>query len=180
MSVASPRHHADATERLSELADDQAIDTWTVIETDDRPSSCCSTKPRPQTPSGSLAPTCGTPLGELILGSVSEDLVRDVERPMVVVGPNATTPRSGNILAVALDGSAESEAVLPAAARAVRRFHLELRLLQVATGDVPSGTTETSYLALVAARLAAPGCRDYDVLHGKDVAAHPRRLRQRP
>jgi len=170
LSVASPHHYADASERLRELADDQGIGTWTVIETDDRPEEVLFDEAITQAALWFVGSHARTSLGELILGSVSEDLVRDVERPMVVVGPHATTPRTGNVLAVALDGSVESEAVLPSALELARRFHLELRLLQMATGDVPTDVVETSYLAHVAARLAPPGCRDYDLLHGKDAA----------
>ncbi|HEY5876203.1 MAG TPA: universal stress protein, partial [Ilumatobacteraceae bacterium] len=136
LSVAAPHHYADASERLRELADDQGVATWTVIETDDRPEVVLFDEAISQAALWFVGSHARTSLGELILGSVSEDLVRDIERPMVVVGPHATTPRMGNVLAIALDGSVESEAVLPAALELARRFHLDLRLLQITTGDV--------------------------------------------
>ncbi|MGD9705635.1 MAG: universal stress protein [Acidimicrobiia bacterium] len=171
LSVATKHHYADAAERLRQLAEDQGAGAWTVIETEDPAEQVLFDKAL--TTHGALwfvGSHARTSLGELLLGSVSEDLVRDVERPMVVVGPKAVTPRSGNVLAVALDGTVGSEAVLPAALELARRFNLELRLLQMATTEVPTDVAETSYLARVAARLGAPGCRDYDVLHGKDAA----------
>ena len=170
LSVASPRRHADAEVRLSELAASRGVGTWTVMETDDSPEQVLFGEATTAAALWFVGSHARTSLGELILGSVSEDLVRDIERPVVVVGPKATTTRSGNVLAVALDGSVASEAILPVALELARQFDFELRILQMVTGEPPSDVVETSYLARVAADLAPPGCRSYDVLHGKDAA----------
>jgi nucleotide-binding universal stress UspA family protein len=114
------------------------------------------------------------PLGELLAGSLSEDLVRQAHAPVVLVGPHATAAPVGRVLAVALDGTAESEAILPTATDLAGGLGMSLRLLQVGRpAPLPTDVTETAYLASVAARLSSipPRGADYDTLHG-DHPAH--------
>jgi nucleotide-binding universal stress UspA family protein len=111
---------------------------------------------------------------ELFLECLSEDLVREAHMPVVLVGPHCTTAPTGGFLAVALDDTDESEAILPAAADLAPALGMTLRLLQVAeSGDqLPADAIETGYLAHVAAKLN-PITRtevDYDLLHGHDPA----------
>jgi nucleotide-binding universal stress UspA family protein len=112
---------------------------------------------------------------ELFLESLSEDLVREAHMPVVLVGPHCTTAPTGRFLAVALDCTDESEAILPAAADLAPALGMTLRLLQVAESGadpLPADTVETGYLAHVAAKIN-PITRtevDYDVLHGHDPA----------
>ena len=90
---------------------------------------------------------------ELFRESLSEDLVRDAHMPVVLVGPHCTTAPAGRFLAVALDGTDESEDILPAAAELAPAMGMTLRLLQVADTGVeplPADTIETGYLAHVA------------------------------
>jgi nucleotide-binding universal stress UspA family protein len=113
---------------------------------------------------------------ELLIESVSEDLVRDAHVPVVLVGPNVSEPPSGWFVAVALDGTGPSEAILPAAADLAAALGMTIRLLQVAGGGadgLPSDATDTGYLALVAEQIPSvePALVDYDVLHG----GHPAR-----
>jgi nucleotide-binding universal stress UspA family protein len=110
---------------------------------------------------------------ELFIKSVSEDLVRDAHMPIVLVGPHTTAAPTGRVLAVALDGSTESEAILPAAADLGMALGMMPRLLQVAGSgarDVPSDSVETGYLSRVAEKLTwlKREEADYDVLHGDD------------
>ena len=69
---------------------------------------------------------------ELFLESLSEDLVREAHMPLVLVGPHCTTAPTERFLAVALDDTDESEAILPAAADLAPALGMTLRLLQVA------------------------------------------------
>ena len=73
---------------------------------------------------------------DLFLESVSEDLVRDAHMPVVLVGPHCTTAPTGRFLVVALDGTTESEDILPAAADLALALGMTLRLLQVAKAGV--------------------------------------------
>lgn len=110
-------------------------------------------------------------MGEMIAGSVSEQLVRDAHQGVLLVGPHAKEPPLGPVLAIALDGTDESEEVLQDAAGVAAALGMSLRLLQVAgpgSVDLPRDALETAYLHRVAGR-AAPFARDevdYDVLHG--------------
>jgi nucleotide-binding universal stress UspA family protein len=111
---------------------------------------------------------------ELFLESLSEDLVREAHMPVVLVGPHCTTAPAGRFLAIALDDTNESEAILPAAADLAPALGMTLRLLQVADPgeELPADAIETGYLAHVAAKIT-PITRtevDYDVLHGHDPA----------
>ena len=121
---------------------------------------------------------------ELFLESLSEDLVREAHMPVVLVGPHCTTAPTGRFLAVALDDTDESEAILPAAADLAPALGMTLRLLQVAeSGDqLPADAIETGYLAHVATKInpiRAAAEVDYDVLHGHEPSPQHRRLRRR-
>jgi nucleotide-binding universal stress UspA family protein len=108
-----------------------------------------------------------TALGELLFGSVSADLVRDAERPIVVVGPHATARADADVLAVALDGSEMAETILPEAIRLAGVLGMRLRLLQVGLDPVPADANDTAYLARLSERvLPHPESADYDTLHG--------------
>lgn len=173
LSIATERRHADVAARLRDLAAEPGVSSWTVVETDDDADDVLFDEAL-SNPSALwfVGSHVRTALGELLLGSVSQDLVRDVQRPMVMVGPNAAVPRVGDVIVATVDGSPESEKVVPVALEMARRFNLKLRLLQVAEAGGGGGdVNETAYLARIAGRLPAPGCRDYDVLHGRDAAA---------
>ena len=124
--------------------------------------------------------------GEMLRHSLSEDLVRTSHVPVVLVGPHATAAPSGRVMAIALDGTEQSEAILPATADLSDALGMSLRLLQVAdarAAEMPIDATDTGYLSHVAAKV--PGIDhdavDYDVLHGGHpahniadyVAVHP-------
>ncbi len=107
-----------------------------------------------------------TALGELLFGSVSADLVRDAERPIVVVGPHATVRADALVLAVALDGSEMAETILPEALRVAGTLGMRLRLLEVGRDGVPDDASDTAYLARVSEQLPHPDRADYDTLYG--------------
>ena len=89
-------------------------------------------------------------LGEVIFGSLSEEFVRHAHAPVVLVGPHAEGPTDGDVLALALNGTARSESLLPDASDLASRLGMNLRLVRVAperSGVFPSDISETSYLA---------------------------------
>jgi nucleotide-binding universal stress UspA family protein len=115
---------------------------------------------------------------EVLDGSVSENIIRRSTEPVVAVGPHADTRPDASLLAVALDGSPSSEAVLPAAQALADQLGLSLMLLGVHPplqggrgAVVPPDSYETSYLARVANQLD-PTRRlvNWDVLHNDNVA----------
>ena len=107
-----------------------------------------------------------TALGELLFGSVSADLVRDAERPIVVAGPHAAVRRDATVVAVALDGSETAESILPEAIRLAGTLGFRIRLLQVGLTHVPEDASDTAYLSRVSERLPHPEHADYDTLYG--------------
>lgn len=107
-----------------------------------------------------------TAVGELLFGSVSADLVRDAEVPILVVGPRATDRAGGDVIAVALDGSEHGEAIMPAVVQLAAALGLRIRLLEVGRAHIDTDTNETAYVARVASRFDSSGVIDYDVLVG--------------
>jgi nucleotide-binding universal stress UspA family protein len=110
-------------------------------------------------------------LGELVFGSLSEDLVRDAHLPVMLVGPDVDPARRGSVVGLALDGTPRGEALLPAAMDLAANLGMSLRLLQVIeaqASDVPADTVEAGYLSNVATRYSTDP--DYEVLHARDAA----------
>lgn len=110
------------------------------------------------------------PLGELVLGSISADLVRSSHSPTVLIGPACAAPSGLRQLTVAVDGSPDALGALQVAARLSQRVGATLELVEVAeelayAGDV----AETAELHRIA-ELVDPPVRSWDVLHGNDVA----------
>jgi nucleotide-binding universal stress UspA family protein len=103
------------------------------------------------------------PIGEIALGSVSQDIVRHNPHPLVLVGPNCgPAPERYSSLIVALDGSPLAEKVLPIAADWSAHLHLTPWLFQVLPAPTPleSGSTdiyETNYVHRHAQELARQG-----------------------
>ena len=123
-------------------------------------------------------------VGEMLRYSVSEDLVRDAHVPVVLVGPNCTAAPSGRVLAVALDGTEHSEAIMPSALDLASSLGMTVRLLQVGEqiGALPTGCeAEHRMTAGRKVPAMAGGPIDCDVLHARHpaheladyVATHP-------
>ena len=123
-------------------------------------------------------------VGEMLRYSVSEDLVRDAHVPVVLVGPNCTAAPSGRVLAVALDGTEHSEAIMPSALDLASSLGMTVRLLEVGDqiGALPTDC-EAEHLMTAGRKVPAMagGPIDHDVLHARHpaheladyVAAHP-------
>ena len=109
------------------------------------------------------------PLGELVLGSVSADLVRSSSAPTLLIGPACEPVGELRRLTVAVDGSSDSLGALDVAAALSRRFAVPIELVEVTeemayTSDV----AESAELHRLALRVEPP-VRSWDVLHGHDV-----------
>jgi nucleotide-binding universal stress UspA family protein len=118
-------------------------------------------------------------LGAAILGSTTEQVLREATRPVVVVGPHfeglgSHAPRDGRLV-VCLDGSPLSERALGPARDWARQFHTTPWLVQVAqplgmhAPDLVrySEAGETNYVRRTSHVVPHS---EYDVLHAHDVA----------
>ncbi|MFP5320823.1 MAG: universal stress protein [Acidimicrobiia bacterium] len=110
------------------------------------------------------------PLGELVLGSVSADLVRSSPVPTLLIGPSCRPDVTLERLVVAVDGSVDARSALDVAVRLARRLGTPLELVEVAE-DVPytSDVAESAELHRLAASVDPP-VRAWDVLHGTDAS----------
>ena len=177
VTVAEPIMGADVRPRLDELARNVAAPTtWRIVETGGPPEAALLTElARDENRLWCVGSHARGALGELLLGSVSEDFVRHAHVPVMLVGPHAGVAPTGRVLAVALDGTEQSESILPAAAEVAVSLGMTVRLLQVAGigVHVPQDLSESAYLSRTAARVPyfERGAVDYDILHGEHPAA---------
>jgi nucleotide-binding universal stress UspA family protein len=119
-------------------------------------------------------------LRETVLGSVAEGVIRGIERPVVLVGPNnrlgQSLPTLPHVL-VGLDGSDASKAVLPAATDLALALKASIRLVQVVLEpEVINITgprmTEAAALENAAKELHDEGVdADYEIIDDHDVSA---------
>ncbi|MFN8023809.1 MAG: universal stress protein [Acidimicrobiales bacterium] len=169
VAVTTPRYAKVTAAALSSLASEQDLDaSFRVLETDtdDIEGTLVQTVLGSTDTVWCVGSHGRTALGELLFGSVSADLVRDAEVPIVVVGPHAKVRPDADVLAVALDGTASSESILPAAVAIAGELGLKLRLLQVGLAHVPPDAADTNYLAGLSHHLPHPESADYDTLYG--------------
>lgn len=118
------------------------------------------------------------------VGSVAEDVVRDVKRPVVLLGPNADLDpgEPTDKIVVPVDGSDLSEHVLPVAAGLAKALGVDVWIVSVIPpeveeaagqelGAIPYGA-ESGYVKGLAEDLAEEhGIQTgYEVLHIKDPA----------
>ena len=177
VTVAEPIMRADLQPRLAELArNTTAPTTWRIVETGGPPEAALLTElARDENRLWCVGSHARGALGELLLGSVSEDFVRHAHVPVMLVGPHAGVPPTGRVLAVALDGTEQSESILPAAAELAVSLGMTMRLVQVAgiRELVPSDVSESAYLSHAATLIPRfeREAVDYDVLHGEHPAA---------
>ena len=175
VTVVEPVDRPDVEPRLSQLAEAYGQGTtWRVVETGGPLEPVLVTELRRRENAlwcvGSHARSA---TGELLFRSISEELVRDAHLPVALVGPHVNAPPQGRVLAVALDGTPSSEAILPVASALAAGLGMTVRLLQVGeAGYWATDTTETAYLSVAARKVGTIERRavDYDVLHGKHPA----------
>jgi nucleotide-binding universal stress UspA family protein len=119
------------------------------------------------------------PVAEMVMGSVSEQVVRTSEHPVVLIGPHcAPPPIRYESLIVGLDGSALAERILPTAQAWATHLDVTPWLVHVMAGHVPLETgdddevTEAGYVHNVAARLADEGVKaEWETVRDRDPAA---------
>ncbi len=169
VSVTSPRYTNVTTAALTSLAAEQQLDASLRVLTTDNDDIEGTLVDALLTSTDSLwcvGSHGRTALGELLFGSISADLVRDAEVPIVVVGPHAAVRSDAHVMAVAVDGSDLSESILPVAVDVAAALGLTIRLLQVGIGHVPPDANDNNYLAGLSKNLPDPEHADYDTLYG--------------
>ena len=123
-----------------------------------------------------------SPIGELVLGSIAEHIVRESHAPLLLIGPGMSVHWGSGIETILLcvDTSELSEAVLPYASDLARRTGAELRLVEMLAHERATVTGasdvagESSYLHQLADRLSQEfGLQpSWDVLHGDDPGSN--------
>lgn len=120
-----------------------------------------------------------TAIGELLLGSVADEVVRRSSVPVVLVGPHVAAPRGDayHDVVLCVDGSHTSERLVPLAPALHEGLGLHPWLFQVRQGHSASGpivgadALETNQVHRIADELADRGLDvDWDVGHGDDRA----------
>jgi nucleotide-binding universal stress UspA family protein len=127
-------------------------------------------------------------VGQAVLGSVAEGVIRDAKHPVLLVGPSSDPgwklAQPGNLL-VAVDGSQTAEAVVPVASEWVRMLDLTPCVVQVLPGgkDIVERPreVESEYVREIAGRCSGEhGSSHWQLLRALDPAAalvdHARRL----
>lgn len=118
-------------------------------------------------------------VGELLLGSVADEVVRRSPVPVALVGPHVVLPGPSDAyrdLIVCVDGKPDAERLLPIAAALHRDMGLHPWLFQVVDPDgaaavVTGDVLEASYVHRLASHMDAPVHDiDYDVGHDRDRA----------
>jgi len=72
-------------------------------------------------------------VGDLVFGSVTAQVIRNLHAPLLIVGPSfASKERPWKRLVVCLDGSATAASILPVVRDWATKLHLEVHLLHVA------------------------------------------------
>lgn len=114
-------------------------------------------------------------IAEVLLGSVTRELILESPTPVVVVGPASRAPESFDTLQVCFDGSSDSEATLQAAVAWAHGLAAMPWLTHVVdeidlTDVSPPGDVAIDGILLrAAARLRATGLDPaWDVLHGRN------------
>jgi nucleotide-binding universal stress UspA family protein len=113
------------------------------------------------------------PVGETVLGSVSEELMRISPVPLLMVGPDGEASSAGyDRIVVALDGSPTAERVLPDAELLAGLLGAEVVLMELLDSSASSPEeAETTYLARLAEGLQLPEGRvSWQTLQGRNPA----------
>jgi nucleotide-binding universal stress UspA family protein len=117
-------------------------------------------------------------IGEMVLGSVSERVVREARGPVLLVGPHCLpAPERFETMVVGLDGSCLAESILPLVVDWSAHLDVVPWLFQVLPARVPLAigdhdTLDSCYVQSVAGRLTRPGHPvEWDVCRDRHPAA---------
>lgn len=121
-------------------------------------------------------------IGAVLIGSVTEEVIRRWQHPTLLVGPDcreAAHPTSGRLL-MTVDGSPASEAAVEPAIAWASQFGMEASIVSVIDPELPTfiantlppgDLNETGQVHRVARRFEEAGVpADWEVLHGAHVA----------
>lgn len=129
-----------------------------------------------------LSTRASSAVGELVLGSVAEEVVRTAPVPVLLFGPHVPV-ELGDVkrVLVCVDGSEHAERAFGTAVDLAPRLHADVFLVQVIEPSTaaPPDMTETAYLSRLAARAPALDIA-YDTLHsrhpGRAIVEHADRV----
>jgi nucleotide-binding universal stress UspA family protein len=116
-------------------------------------------------------------IGELVLGSVSERVMRETRHPVLLVGSHCgSAPERFESMVVGLDGSELAESVLPVVGDWSSQLGITPWLFQVLAATVPlelggDDVHDSAYVHGIAERLARPSLEvEWDVARDRHVA----------
>ncbi len=115
-------------------------------------------------------------VGQAVLGSVTEEVLRASGTPVMVIGPHwaGGNVDKGSSLVMAVDGEVSAESLLPPVVELARALHLHVWIVEVraASRANVSLAQESTVVHRVAKRLQdADVSADWEVLHGDEPAA---------
>lgn len=111
-------------------------------------------------------------LAEVLIGSVSADVIRSSPVPTLVIGPNTSLGARLDRFVVGVDGSDDAVGACEVVGHLAGALGAQIHLAEVLDpepGDRPAETPESVEVRRVAEQLDPPPT-DWDVLHGADVA----------
>ena len=164
-------------DRLNEIADRYGVDAeLTVAEPGDVTATLVDAASEPDTLL-CLATHARGPVAELVMGSVSEQVVRTSRHPVLLVGPRCgPPPERYSSMVVGLDGSRLAARILPTVERWASGLDVTPWLFQMLPGPVPlevgaGDVVESGYVHGIADRLGERGVKaGWDVVHRRDPA----------
>ena len=117
-------------------------------------------------------------LGRVLVGSVTEAVIRRTSRPVLLLGPRADpAPIAPRSLILCVDGSLLSESLIPIAAFRAQALNLHVTVVQVVSprGEravLPPDVSEQAYVERLGKMLCERGVNAaWEVLHGAGTAA---------
>jgi nucleotide-binding universal stress UspA family protein len=148
----------ESAEELEQLAGGAGVDDVRIepVEGTDVVAAVAEVVSRFEAPLVCVATHARGRIGEAVAGSVTESLLREIEHPFVLVGPEcaASWPVGAPRVLACLDGSPSSEAALAPAVEWAETLDLELWLAQVFHPlDVESARAPYEFLDVVEQRL---------------------------
>jgi nucleotide-binding universal stress UspA family protein len=116
-----------------------------------------------------------TGLGLALLGSVTEEVLRLSQTPVLLVGPhwNETPPKDGSSVLMCVDGVSDVAALTAATVDLAKLLHLHVWVVQVIAshGEPIADVQESAAVHRVAEAIGAAGVAvDWEVLHDKHAA----------
>jgi nucleotide-binding universal stress UspA family protein len=153
----------DAEQRLREAVDSlaPAAGKATFILQEGSPLQVIQETSERRSPSLVVLGTHGTSaLEHHIIGSVAEDILRTIHRPVLTVGPHVASPPSAELalrrILYATDFSAAAAAAAPYAVSLARSFGCGIDVMHVVSGEASTQSSEGEEAFLTALRQLVP------------------------